>query len=447
MEGLDTRVLYKTWQDLAASEVRLDLMRELEKINLGFRDLENFNLGLISKLRSENMRSRGEEVTRKVLKSAMQIKIRDEARYMEEKIKERNLHRREIGAALKTNSRPYRNLLKELRRSAEKVKQDYGIKYDKKLHNLKENQKREEEEKANKIPEILKEFKTLSVFDKTKFEEIEIGEQEILCVSKEIKLSEEEKAVLRLHTKFSVVQVLTENDIEFEQELAYAKIRLERRREIEEQQKRIEDEEPPLLEVPPEGEMDEKERERKMIEKEKADDKSREEDARERQIYNPIEKVFDDRRRRVTDLKECTRVTLPKPLPVVDEALIEMRRDLHSKILREHLEKLTEKGEQISNLTEIEIRGLRSILKRIRDGELLVIKTDKSGRFCIVSVADYLQMGEVHIQQDKKIDRKEMIEIEKFLNGHSTSWCKIFNTGSNHSHEDRVMTSKISHRT
>ena len=43
-------------------------------------------------------------------------------------------------------------------------------------------------------------------------------------------------------------------------------------------------------------------------------DNEEEEDAKSRQIYDPIERVFDPRKTRVPDLDECDRVTLPKPL-------------------------------------------------------------------------------------------------------------------------------------
>ena len=154
--------------------------------------------------------------------------------------------------------------------------------------------------------------------------------------------------------------------------------------------------------------------------------------------------MYDDRKRRVTDLKECSRVTLPKPLPVTEEALIEIRRDIHDRIFMEYWREKTKNGEQTLNLSDIEIRGLRSILKRLRDSEIIIMKTDKSGKFCIVSIEDYLRMGQDHVSKDKDIGRKEVIEIDKLLNGHAMSWCKIWGSGSAHSHEERIMTSKVS---
>jgi hypothetical protein len=75
-------------------------------------------------------------------------------------------------------------------------------------------------------------------------------------------------------------------------------------------------------------------------------------EAKSRQVFDPEEGIYDDRKRRVTDLKECSRVTLPKPLPPAEEALIEMRRNsqktLYDRFREEHTNK---NGEQKSNLT------------------------------------------------------------------------------------------------
>ena len=57
-------------------------------------------------------------------------------------------------------------------------------------------------------------------------------------------------------------------------------------------------------------------------------------EAEARQIYDPKRRIYDDRKRRVTVLKECARVTLPKPADTRNEALIKMRRIRRIKIRR-----------------------------------------------------------------------------------------------------------------
>ena len=75
-------------------------------------------------------------------------------------------------------------------------------------------------------------------------------------------------------------------------------------------------------------------------------------------------------------------MTLPKPLQLGEEVLIEIRRELHGRIYDDHRNEFTKMKEQIVNMTEEE-EGLKSILKRIRAGEILVIKTDKNCKWSL----------------------------------------------------------------
>ena len=54
--GSDLGLMISAWQDLAASECRLELMNKLKVINLGLAEVEEFNLGLNVTLRTEKAR-------------------------------------------------------------------------------------------------------------------------------------------------------------------------------------------------------------------------------------------------------------------------------------------------------------------------------------------------------------------------------------------------------
>ena len=69
-----------------------------------------------------------------------------------------------------------------------------------------------------------------------------------------------------------------------------------------------------------------KEKQERIEREEMEEERRQEEEARTRQVFDPIQKIYNEQKRRVTDLPECGRVTLPKPLPVSEEALIELRR-------------------------------------------------------------------------------------------------------------------------
>ena len=94
-------------------------------------------------------------------------------------------------------------------------------------------------------------------------------------------------------------------------------------------------------------------------------------------------------------------------------------------------------------MTEEQQAGLKSLKKRIQEGEIVVIKTDKSGKLCVSTRDEYVKMGMMHAGKDKKITRKEIHEMEKQTNGHSIAWAKMQNTGENHGHRGRVMDSKV----
>ena len=48
-----------------------------------------------------------------------------------------------------------------------------------------------------------------------------------------------------------------------------------------------------------------------------------------------------------------------------------------------------QKGRQKSNLTKGELRGLKTLKKRVKDGEIVVLPTDKSGLFAVMKRETY----------------------------------------------------------
>ena len=93
-----------------------------------------------------------------------------------------------------------------------------------------------------------------------------------------------------------------------------------------------------------------------------------------------------------------------------NEALIEMRRGTNEKIYKDFTkEKCNKKGEVKGNLDDDERDGLKSLQKKIKDGVLVILKSDKSGKLCAVSMEEYVKMGEVHTSKDEEISRKGII--------------------------------------
>ena len=94
-----------------------------------------------------------------------------------------------------------------------------------KIENLKRKYRMSEEEKIQKIPEGLEDYDCLSEFDPGKFGEIEMKTYEVETIG-DVELTDNEKKILQLHPKFSVLGKLEEDGLDFDQELANAKLRM-----------------------------------------------------------------------------------------------------------------------------------------------------------------------------------------------------------------------------
>ena len=431
--GKEVRIEREVWSKLAESEARLHLIMELQKLKVGFPDVEEFCLQIESKYRSVavgSLQEQGEKSPEwQIVKICMDLKLKDERKKNAELVTERYNLRRKIEETLGRNTRRTRNKIKNLRTEAARRKKTVMTKYEDKLTHLRKKYRIGEEEKIDNIPESIKDLKlnNLSIFNKKKFEEIKTIEYETEVLG-DLELSVKERMILRLPPKFAIEENLPPGGLSLDEELGFAKARMTLKKEQDEKLEREEDE---GIEV--EEEVDEElEEEMEKVE------------ARSRQIYDPKTRTYDDQRRRVTDLKECSRVTLPKPLDINNEALIEMRRSTNDKIYEEHREKeCNKKGEVEGNLSEDEKEGLRSLQKRMKNKEIVILKTDKSGKLVVTNREEYIKMGLEHTKKDEEVTSKEVREMEKQVNGHVFFWVKMWGSGDSHGQRDRIIDSKV----
>ena len=57
-------------------------------------------------------------------------------------------------------------------------------------------------------------------------------------------------------------------------------------------------------------------------------------------------------------------------------------------------------GSQKSNLSRSQLKGLASLKTRIKNAEIVVVPTDKTGNFTIMSRSSYLEAGLEHVRGD-----------------------------------------------
>ena len=131
--------------------------------------------------------------------------------------------------------------------------------------------------------------------------------------------------------------------------------------------------------------------------------------------YNYKEKYLDLSRRKVTDIKSNPRVMMPDPRPAREEALLAVRTDKLMKVVQEYIKENCDDEGNIKegNLPAAQERGLKKLLKRICDKEVVVRPTDKSKKLCVNSFESYTNQGRVHVGEDREVGQEEVKIIQK----------------------------------
>ena len=83
-------------------------------------------------------------------------------------------------------------------------------------------------------------------------------------------------------------------------------------------------------------------------------------------------------------------------------------------------------------LTEDQARGLKKLAKRVKEGEIVITRTDKSERLFVSNTDDYREKGMVHVGNDKKISEEEVKKIQRRLNNLTQVWLRCFQCGATH---------------
>ena len=129
-------------------------------------------------------------------------------------------------------------------------------------------------------------------------------------------------------------------------------------------------------------------------------------------IFNWRDKTINFARRRATDLKGNSRVYFPRKARSVEvESNFQTLRSILMTTFRTYTREYCDrKGKQKTNLSGSQEAGLKSLRKRINEGELLVVPTDKSGTFAAMSRTAYWEAGMVHTKNDKEVSWRDLEE-------------------------------------
>ena len=281
-----------------------------------------------------------------------------------------------------------------------------------------------------RLPEELRKYQNVKIFSKDAMTKFKAGATigPVVVGLDEDLLSKDEVTVLCRGPKFCVRRILSEERFLMECEKSYFKVRLE-----------MLDSD---LEDTGGGDTSEEE-EQEKIRIEKAVKLA---ELEMRTVFNEEEMTLNYGKKRATDCKHNTCVRLPKPKTVKIEQDIELRRQTWRKIYQSFRDQFTdEDGVQESNLTVSEAMGLKSLKKRVANGELVVVKSDKSGRFSVMSMAEYTRAGEVHTMKDTEVTLEFLLKNQRKINGHISMLLKTFMVGKLHEHYERIRNLKLTH--
>ena len=330
-------------------------------------------------------------------------------------------------------SRKTKSIMKKAEAKNDNLVKKIRKKYNKKIETLKEKKKKRisdeeerEKEERYKVPDKIEEYNTMRDFrskDKAA-DRIQEKPKNLDIMTIGCQVSEEERSLLSLPPDFCLFRRLQDEDFELQQEIMATKLRYEKMNET------------------PKNENDNEAEEEKPTEEEEEIVKM--EEARMRLPYHGDTKQLSMGRRRATDCVGNAMVHLPKAMGIREESEVLIRADTYKEAFTNYKAKeCNKKGDQRTNLSPEQARGLKSLQKRIADGEIICCQTDKTGRFSIVSMESYINMGKAHTKDDKEISMEEVKKIERITNGHTSSMIKILGVGAQWGHQDRIRKSAI----
>ena len=439
MSAKEARLYQKLANRLVECEERSKLLRRMIKEEIGFNEEEQFIAHERGKLKGKNVMKKER---REFLALIMGKKLKDNIYFENDLRFRRDQSRRKLEDTLGPNSTACRRIVKRSKFEGEKLRMSCRTKNMRKFDHLKAKFGMRD----CGLDELCEE-------DQVKYEDARVfsGEDGMLRPQKlrdpvvvrregeEFELNEDELSVLRLGPKFCEFTNLDEVEFEVEVEQMILKYKWETMGDEKDEKKgemmrddsilarRILFEELYTREELEDLEADE-------------EDESNMRDAEMRMTFDLRNGVLDMRKRRATDVKNNSRVILPRKMRgFEEEARLEMlRQKLRGTFSQYMREKCGPGGLQKSNLTRGEIKGLKSLKKRVKNGEIAILPTDKTGLFAVMSRDTYLECGLSHTRGDVKVDWEDLKLAQSELNGHTSMMIKIFSIGRTWEHTSRV---------
>ena len=419
-------LLLETHMVVMKNETRLWMLKSLLDRNLATNDIYSFVSG--QAFLRDNDSTPDPDMTR----IAMKAKIRDVKKSIRIHHRQRRLHEEDLFRGLSYKSRTFRRKIKKIRKTTNNERKLLKEKYEKKIEHLKGKQSNLENGETvceagaspTVVPNRLEAYQTLSIFGgPSDLPRPEKPVGPFIC-DQTISLTENELKILQRDPKFSVRSQTSKQKFTTEIERMNSKHRYNKGNKKQALST-------PRVEDDPKQDHD---RIEKLYETFY--------DYKDKYIYNPLNTTINFNLRRASDYKLNKYICLPKPLPDEEEFECEYRRreylkgfDEYDKNTQNYKGSSRGKRNRSSNLSQKEILGLKSLKERIKQGDLQITQTDKSGRFAVMYKKQYLDSGYQHTSKDQEIGWGEVQYLQGQVNHHVWWLTKILGYSAKKDHD------------
>ena len=433
MVALEEREYRSVCKKLAQNEERSKLLSDMKRNKVCLAYEEGFILHTTNKFKALKNKGDVQKSREEFLKLSLNLKIRDNNLEGVKLRKKRNWLRGKLESLMGPRSREYRRLMDDARKNTAKMKESLRRKNGKKLEHLKKKFGQLKNDRVVMSKEMTELVGKPRILDENVDVETRGAKDPIVVVreGEEIVLNEDEREALRLGPKFCVLNRLDDEEFEVDVEEMVMKLKWDMMGDSGIQESRQDADiamEIVLGKDVCQAIDAEKQEELDMVE------------AETRCIYNWVGRSINFAKRRVTDIKGNSRVIFPRKARSFDEesSLQTLRLEL-STLFRSYVaEKCQKGGAQKTNLSRAQERGLKSLKKRVKMGEIVVLPTDKSGCLAVMSGETYKEAGMMHTTRDVQVGWREVRDSQRELNGHVSMLIKIFKIGSYWKHEMRI---------
>ena len=170
----------------------------------------------------------------------------------------------------------------------------------------------------------------------------------------------------------------------------------------------------------------------------------RDKDKKERQkggeVFDKDAAILDMSKLRVTDIPTNTRVFEPRAASGPEEVKIQVQKDEVMRTCKGYTKKECNEngGVKKNNLTAQQIVGKLKLQKRVRNEEIVIFPTDKSGKLAITTPEIYQEAAKIHVDKDTEVPWETLKEVETKVNRHVQQLTKAFSMGTTHGQSSRI---------